>query len=101
MENTVNWSGHEFIVFPLTGTAWPELPGIYLFAGHTGEWRAIYIGQCESFAKRLPGHEMMELAVVGGASEVHLLTVQSPTERNNLEAHLIRVHQPPLNDQHR
>ena len=80
------------------------MAGIYIFAaqrGGTAEWYAIYIGQCESFANRLPGHEKGTEAILHGASAIHVLAIPTQEARDSLELHLIQTYQPVLNKQHR
>jgi hypothetical protein len=99
--DTVNWNGTGFSVHTINVT-WAEVPGVYIFAGViSGSWRAIYIGQCDSFKGRCPLHERWAEARQLGASHVHAKTVRDPAERDHSEETLIHTFQPPLNTHHR
>ena len=81
---------------------WNNVPGLYIFARPTtGGWNAVYIGQADSFADRIPTHERLQEAVQLGATQIHALVVHSKVERGRLERQLIQWLQPHLNKQHR
>ena len=103
MAEAVDWKGHEFGVYDISNTIWRDVPGVYIFAGQQqdGSWRAVYIGQAESLASRLPGHERADSAVLQGATAVHALRIDDDPERDALEEELIAEFQPPMNVQHR
>ena len=101
MSDTVRWSSHTFTVYPHDGTQWHNVAGIYIFAGlnQTNQWIALYIGQCDSFADRIPSHERWAEAARLGATHVHAMVVPQAANRDRIEAELIRTFQPRLNDQ--
>lgn len=81
---------------------WNSLPGLYIFARPSGaKWSAIYVGQADNFATRLPSHGRLSEAVQLGVTQIHTLVVYSKPERDRLERLLIQWLQPPLNKQHR
>lgn len=81
---------------------WYSVPGLYVFARPSGDrWQAIYVGQADDFAARLPNHERLPEAVRLGVTQIHARVVHSKTERDRLEQALIRWLQPTLNTQHR
>ena len=99
---TATWSGHEFQVFQ-QGADWHDVPGVYIFAGadRNNQWAAVYIGKTTSFRERLPDHEQWDGAVRLGATHIHARVVNDQASRDEMEVYLIRVNQPPLNQQHR
>ena len=101
MANTVRWlEDIDFMVYPIQGTTWNDVPGVYIFAGQRwpgGHWYPIYVGKTESFAKRLPGHERETQALLMGATAVHARGVQLGTQRETMERLLIEKYQPELN----
>ena len=101
MANTVRWlDAFEFMVYPIQGTHWNAVPGVYIFAGQQwpgGHWYAIYVGQTRSFASRLPGHKREAEALLMGATAIHARVVQLEAERNTMEQLLIDKYQPELN----
>ncbi len=101
MANTVRWlDDADFMVYPIQGTTWNDVPGVYIFAVQRwpgGHWYPIYVGKTESFARRLPSHEREAEALEMGATAVHARGVQLGTEREILERVLIEKYQPELN----
>ena len=101
---TVTWSGHEFTVCE-HGADWSAVSGLYIFAGlgtnllGTPLWQAFYVGQCQSFAERIPTHEKWLAALLLGATHVHAKTVLLADERAALERELVQAYQPSLNVQ--
>ena len=99
MSQSVNWGGYEFQVLQYNGT-WNDVPGIYIFAGpKSGWWSAIYVGQTGSFSDRFSSHERWLDAVKMGCTVVHARVEWHLTERFRIEEYLIRLFQPPLNNQ--
>jgi predicted GIY-YIG superfamily endonuclease len=99
----VTWIGnHQFSVHRYTDT-WNEVADVYIFCGpnQQNQWFALYVGQAESLAARIPGHERWREAAQLGATHVHALVVHEAAARDNLEAVLVRTFQPRLNSQHR
>lgn len=90
--------GYEFSVYIKDGR-WTFKPGVYIFAGRAPDrtWRACYIGETSSFAKRTPDHELWFTAVGLGASDVHVLIESHPARRTEIKQKLIAKHHPPLN----
>ena len=101
--STVQWLDRDFYVYPLTGTNWSNIGGIYIFAAqnYDGAWYPIYIGQTDSFRNRVPGHDRGDEAVLKGATAIHAHAVTDPRERADLERRLIEYYQPVLNLQYR
>ena len=101
MIDTVRWlDSVDFMVYPIAGTSWNAVPGVYIFAGQRwpgGHWYAIYVGQTESFASRLASHEREAEALQMGATAVHARVIPSETERQVLEQRLVETYQPELN----
>ena len=95
-----NWSGYGFTVYPMN-TNWYEVGGIYIFCGINpyNQWVALYIGQADSFHKRIPSHEQWNPAARLGATHIHAMVVPLAANRDKIEAELIRVYQPALNIQ--
>ena len=96
---TISWVGYDFSVYPIEGTPWYDVAGVYIFAASRpdGSWYPVYIGETESFARRLYHHERQPEAVRHGATTVHTRVVLSQIERRALERHLISIFQPLLN----
>jgi predicted GIY-YIG superfamily endonuclease len=59
---------------------------------------ALYIGQTDSFRDRIPGHERWDEARRAGATHVHAMVVTNSSERDRIEAELIRHYQPKMNE---
>ena len=99
------WADHEFDVYELGSVSWTDVGGVYIFAGPKripgpgDPWLPLYIGQTESFADRLPDHDMTSAAVEWGATHIHARIVSEERKRQLLEAILIKEYQPLLNVQ--
>jgi len=100
MNATVTWSSYQFTVYT-PGTDWNDVGGIYIFCGRTAEnrWRPYYIGQADSFQRRLPNHDRWNEAARLGAGYIHAMAVPQEADRNRIERELIATYQPPLNTQ--
>ena len=103
--STYRWGGHEFEVYK-PDTKWHDVGGVYIFttqqpAGLGDIWRALYVGETESFKNRLDlsNHEKWESAVELGATHIHTLVEPGPIKRTLVEALLIQELKPPLNTQ--
>ncbi len=101
---TVIWSGaddtkYAFKVYD-PNPPWNDVPGCYIFAkqGPTG-WQALYIGQTNSFQRRLtPAHEKWQAAVQMGMTHIHAHTGNpEETVRLQEERNLVGRYRPPLN----
>ena len=94
------WITHECDVNDHAAN-WNAVPGLYIFAGlnSEGRWAALYIGQAESLADRLPNHERWQEAVRLGATHVHARVVPQAATRDAVERELIQAYQPRLNSQ--
>ena len=101
--STCNWAGYTFNVYNPSTTTWHDVSGIYIFAGldRQQRWVAVYIGQATSFANRIPNHERGTEAGQLGATHIHAIVVPKGTDRDIIEAMLIRMYQPPLNAHHK
>ena len=102
--STYRWGGYEFSVHDYETTDWPDVGGIYIFAkrrsiGPWDPWLPLYVGRTESFAGRLPGHNMWAAVREAQADHVHVLAEQNDRKRTLIEALLIQELEPPLNDQ--
>jgi hypothetical protein len=103
---TVAWKagdGREFL-FQVCSHAgnWSDAGGIYVFSkfvAATGGWDAFYIGKCESFKTRIPGHERWQEAVRTGAENVLACPIEQAGLREAVEAAMIQQFDPPLNKQ--
>jgi excinuclease UvrABC nuclease subunit len=106
MISKVNWplgnrESLEFEVYDRNDT-WNDVPGLYIFSYVAeGYWRALYVGQAESFRARLPNHERLPEAVQRGATHIHAMVVPQQSDRDEWERMLIQNLQPPMNVQHR
>ena len=103
--STSTWGGREFEVYK-PDTEWNDVGGVYIFtaqqpAGLEDDiWRALYVGETESFKNRLlANHEKWPAAVELGATHIHTLVEQGPIKRTLVEALLIQELKPPLNTQ--
>ena len=95
---TCDWGGHIFTVYDLENTRWNPIAGVYIFASLRQEqWRAVYIGQTNSFAGRIPNHEQRSAAIRNGATHVHARAVSDFTQRQSIERSLIQAYRPILN----
>lgn len=99
MATTATWSGQQFSVYEAANTNWNDKAGIYIFASITpqNQWKALYIGQADSFKSRLANHERWAEAQRLGAAHVHAIVVPLQANRDSLERQLIQAFQPPLN----
>ncbi|MFO0823185.1 MAG: hypothetical protein U0792_08700 [Gemmataceae bacterium] len=100
MSNKVSWQSYDMIVYdPQNNITWNRVAGVYVFCGlnRNNQWVALYIGQTNCFAERMPTHERWQEAVRRGATHVHAMTVPLAANRDRIEEELIRVYQPPLN----
>ena len=99
MSERVEWLAYEFNVYPATGVTWGEAPGVFIFAGRTTEnqWQAFYVGETDSFRRRVPGHEQWKPAARLGATHIHARVVKQTPAREGIVRALIQAFQPPLN----
>lgn len=99
--NTTRWLANvDFMIYPIEGTSWNDVPGVYIFAGQQwpgGHWYPVYVGQADSFADCLPDHERREEALLVGATALHVRETWSEAEREDLKRQLIERYQPELN----
>lgn len=98
MSDTVKWLSYEFTVYA-PNAPWNQVAGVYIFCGLNAQnqWHAVYIGQTDSFANRIPSHEQWAAAVRLGATHVHARGVSEAATRDAVERELIQAYQPPLN----
>jgi len=99
MNERVEWLAYEFTVYPATGVTWGEAPGVYIFAGRDpqNQWQAFYVGQTDSFRRRVPGHERWKAAAQLGATHVHARVEKQTLQREGIVRELIQAFRPPLN----
>lgn len=80
---------------------WNHVPGLYILACRSeGSWYALYIGQTDDFAERLPEHERLDEALQKGATHIHTKVVHQQARRNEWEKSLIAYLKPELNHRH-
>lgn len=99
-QETAVWNGYTFNVHN-QNKDWVDSGGIYIFARvnqATQRWEALYIGQASKLSERLPNHERLSEAVRLGVTHIHPRVVATQTERDLVEAFLIKQQQPCLND---
>ena len=103
MAQTCKWGSTDFTVYEAAATTWNDRAGVYVFATVTPQnyWKALYIGQADSFQNRLPSHERWDEAARLGATHIHAAVVPQAVNRDSLEKSLIAQYQPPLNSQHK
>ena len=105
--STCNWplGNGQTLAFEIytANTKWADIAGLYIFSylSQDGRWRAVYVGQTNSFVQRLPTHEQLAPAGQLGATHIHTVVVTQQIDRDRLEAALIQHLQPPLNEHHR
>ena len=98
------WLDYEFKVYDFS-VDWiilPEVGGVYIFAslrGSPSEWVPLYIGETESFADRVPGHEKLEQLRQLEVSHVHIFEVKNEAERKGIEKELLQSYIFRLNEQ--
>jgi hypothetical protein len=82
---------------------WNDVAGNYAFAYlMAGFWYFVYVGQCDSFSKRMPSHESWAEAVRRGATHVLAQTnTAGELARQAQERDIIGRYHPPMNLQHR
>ena len=82
-------------------TNWKAVPGNYIFAKRSGHgWIAIYIGETDNLAERLPNHEKWDCARRHGVTHLHAHeNTGGAAARRAEEADLIENYDPPCNKQ--
>ena len=109
-DQTVDWTGKSgktyryWFTASITAEHLMAVEGNYMFVKQlpNGNWLPVYIGQCDDFKCRLPGHERIAEAERLGAT--HVMTHTTPAgeaARLAEERDLIAFWNPPLNTQHR
>ena len=93
------WLNHEFQICTYGGS-WNPVPGLYIFCAvaGTGRWRALYVGQTDSFSESFRDHPVWPEAVRRGATHVHAFFSDDNVERFALEQALVYAFKPPLNE---
>lgn len=110
MTININWPGlagrtYTFETYPI-GTAFHQLPGVYIFckpAGN-GQWNAIYVGETDNFDQRLntalKGHQSWPSCAWHGATHLSVLIVRGDrANRLRIETELRHSLNPPCNRQ--
>ncbi len=90
-------------VFGLANWLFPWLPvaGLYAFVRASGNI-VLYIGETDSFARRMPGHDVWPIAQLHRATDVYAMAFNgSDADRKALEKELIGRYNPACNTQHR
>jgi hypothetical protein len=72
MTNTISYAGYSFGIYPKRDTLWKDNSGVYMFVSlnQNQHWDVWYVGQCDSFANRIPSHERWQDAQRHGATHV-------------------------------
>lgn len=101
MQTVVNWHGYNLTVYDPNRVKWNDVGAVYIFARKNlrGGWDALYVGKAESMAVRMGSHERWQEAVRRGAIAIHAIAVQTEADRARIEALLIKLLQPPMNQQ--
>lgn len=87
----------------LTDKGLPDAGGIYVFVRRRFVFwlEPLYIGKAANFKSRLIGHERWREAWWNrGATERHILCIESETRRVRIEEDLIRGEKPVMNNIH-
>jgi len=92
----------EFQVLGI-GEQAPRRAGIFIYARRRGEdWQALYVGESANMADRLAFNEIAADALLSGATDIHLLKLNSDAKaRRDLADRLIVTNRPPLNEEER
>jgi len=100
MTKTANWLEYTFEVHK-HDAPWSDVGGIYIFCGVSSQnkWVPLYIGKAMSLKDRLGNHDRWDEAEALGATCVHAMVVPTQTQRDAIEARLVRAYQPRLNTQ--
>lgn len=105
--NEVSWNAPDgrIFVFQVCSHAgnWNECGGVYVFArfiNDRGQWQALYVGKCDHFNSRIPGHERWQAAIRLGAESVLACPIAVAPDRDLVEGSMIHQFDPPLNRQH-
>ena len=97
---SIVWADVAFDQYGISEKGWQNVPGVYIFTklDHViNRYFAIYVGQTESFAKRLIDHERLNEAIGLGASYIHAAIMYDRANRLRVERELITKYNPPLN----
>jgi len=102
-----NWHGesgrnYRFRI-TLTDKGLPEGGGVYIFVRRRFVFflKALYVGKAADFKNRLIGHERWHDAWHKcGATERHILCIESREDQARFEEDLIRALKPPMNTVH-
>lgn len=107
------WTGrsgtrYEFEHYPIYGTAWNAVGGVYIFCklAPDGRWYAQYIGETDNFRRRLSdelgSHHQWNCISRSGATHVCAMVVNggdTAQRRLDIEADLRHSQNPPCNRQ--
>ena len=89
-----------FTIYDYDATQWKTVGGLYIFARVAGDgWDPLYVGKTENFRTLIPSHERWDEARRLGATHVHALVVPLEAHRARLEAALIGLLKPSMNQQ--
>ena len=104
MDVSTDSSKYKFVVYDLRGPEY-NAPGVYIFSKGTPNAQGgnnhnfLYIGQTESFHKRLnPNHEKWNEACRLGMNCISVYVPRPSESRFDIESSLIEQYKPPLND---
>jgi hypothetical protein len=98
------WTGasdkkYEYFILKI-GADWSDMPGNYIFAYQSslGKWKAVYIGETESFKDRLPNHDELPCILRNGGTHIHSHVNQDKQARLDEERDLLADSGAPCND---
>ena len=104
MARKCEWTGasgkkYLYNIYPID-TSWNDVPGNYIFAKETSSrnWKAVYIGETESFKDRLPNHNELSCVHRNGGTHIHVHVNKDSSARLDEEADLLANTSTPCND---
>jgi hypothetical protein len=101
----VGEDGPELLSFEIMGLgeSAPRKAGVFIYARkRAGEWQALYVGESADMSARLAFNEIAADALLSGATDIHILNLNSDAEeRRAIADRLILTNRPPLNEEER
>lgn len=103
-QQVITWQGktgrYDFGVFPMQGTEWNDVPGLYIMCYWDRIWWPQYIGQCESFRDRISdSHHKLADALRHGSTHIHAMVHRGgQVSRRKVEVDLLAAWKPPCNE---
>jgi len=103
MNKTCEWTGasgkkYLYNIYEID-TEWNDVPGNYIFAKETSphKWKAVYIGETESFKERLPNHNESPCIERNEGTHIHARINLDRNSRLAEESDLLENNQTPCN----